>query len=173
MLDSAKGFAGTIRLNSTLRQAFTEFYRRSDTFSLGVCNGCQLMTLLGLVPFASTQIWPELASTAASAAPASTTTHLVSDDATQPRFVHNESGRFESRFSTVTVPLTSLQDSQHCSHVLALSTSHERCGKGRRSCFEGWRAVCSAFGWRTAKGGLTSLKAKCTPIPFFSHFSCA
>lgn len=79
VLDSAKGWAGVIRFNDTLRQQFDAFYDRPDTFTLGVCNGCQLFALLGWVP------WRGLETTA------------------QPRFVGNASGRFESRFATVTV----------------------------------------------------------------------
>ncbi len=79
VLDSAKGWAGVIRFNDGLRVQFDAFYNRSDTFSLGVCNGCQLMALLGWVPF------PGLA------------------NAVQPRFICNESARFESRFSTVQI----------------------------------------------------------------------
>jgi len=52
---------------------------RPDTFSLGVCNGCQLMALLGWIPGGSLQ------------------------DVEQPRFVHNTSGRFECRWSTVEI----------------------------------------------------------------------
>ncbi|MBT3606101.1 MAG: phosphoribosylformylglycinamidine synthase [Candidatus Latescibacteria bacterium] len=79
VLDSAKGWGGVIRFNDNLWSQFNAFYNRSDTFSLGVCNGCQLMALLGWVPF------PGL------------------DDAIQPRFIHNASGRFESRFSTLQI----------------------------------------------------------------------
>ncbi|GAB4370520.1 MAG: phosphoribosylformylglycinamidine synthase [Deltaproteobacteria bacterium] len=79
VLDSAKGWAGVIRFNPELRERFRRFYERPDTFSLGVCNGCQLMALLGWVP------WSGIA------------------DRDQPRFVRNRSGRFESRFSTVRV----------------------------------------------------------------------
>ncbi|HCR19366.1 MAG TPA: phosphoribosylformylglycinamidine synthase [Candidatus Latescibacteria bacterium] len=79
VLDSAKGWAGVIRFNEGLWQQFQGFYTRPDTFSLGVCNGCQLMALLGWVP------WQGIA------------------DDLQPRFIHNSSGRFESRFSTVQV----------------------------------------------------------------------
>ena len=79
VLDSAKGWAGVIRFNDGLRAQFDAFYNRPDTFSLGVCNGCQLMALLGWVPF------PGLA------------------NAAQPRFIRNESARFESRFSTVRI----------------------------------------------------------------------
>jgi len=43
------GWAAAIRFNDNVRQQFDEFHSRSDTFSLGVCNGCQLMALLGWV----------------------------------------------------------------------------------------------------------------------------
>jgi phosphoribosylformylglycinamidine synthase len=79
VLDSAKGWSGVIRFNKKLWQEFKNFYNRKDTFSLGVCNGCQLMALLGWVP------WQEIA------------------NELQPRFIHNTSGRFESRFSTVKI----------------------------------------------------------------------
>ena len=79
VLDSAKGWAGVIRFNKDLWRQFEEFYARPDTFSLGVCNGCQLMALLGWVP------WRGIA------------------EEMQPRFVQNASGRFESRFATVRI----------------------------------------------------------------------
>jgi phosphoribosylformylglycinamidine synthase len=79
VFDSAKGWAGTILFNEKLREMFDRFYAREDTFSLGVCNGCQLMALLGWVP------WKGIA------------------DEKQPRFVHNTSGRFESRWVQVEV----------------------------------------------------------------------
>ena len=79
VFDSAKGWAGVIKHNETLREMFDRFYDRKDTFSLGVCNGCQLFALLGWVP------WKGL------------------DETIQPRFVHNRSGRFESRWSQVKI----------------------------------------------------------------------
>lgn len=79
VLDSAKGWAGIIRFSPKLREMFDVFYRRADTFSLGVCNGCQLMTLLGWVP------WKGIPETG------------------QPRFIRNPSGRFESRWVTVKI----------------------------------------------------------------------
>ncbi len=79
VLDSAKGWAGIIKFNSNLAKSFDDFYKREDTFSLGVCNGCQLMTLLGRVPWAGM------------------------DENKQPRFISNPSGRFESRWVTVKV----------------------------------------------------------------------
>jgi phosphoribosylformylglycinamidine synthase len=50
VLGSAKGWAGVIRLRSEVAAQFERFRHRPDTFSLGVCNGCQLMALLGWVP---------------------------------------------------------------------------------------------------------------------------
>ncbi|KAF8081166.1 hypothetical protein N665_0902s0019 [Sinapis alba] len=82
VLDSAKGWAASIRFNEPLLSQFQEFYKRPDTFSLGICNGCQLMALLGWVP--GPQVGGSL-------------------DTSQPRFVHNESGRFECRFTSVTI----------------------------------------------------------------------
>jgi len=79
VLDSAKGWAGVIRFHKKLFEQFQVFYKRPDTFSLGVCNGCQLMALLGWVP------WEGI------------------PDSMQPRFIQNKSGRFESRFSTVRI----------------------------------------------------------------------
>ena len=81
VLDSAKGWAGTVRFNARVLAQLSAFYARPDTFSLGVCNGCQLLSLLGWVPFSPTALPPT----------------------EQPRFVHNESGRFESRFCAVRV----------------------------------------------------------------------
>jgi phosphoribosylformylglycinamidine synthase len=77
--ESAKGWAATILFNERLRAMFDAFLDRPDTFTLGICNGCQLFGLLGWVP------WRGLAADR------------------QPRFVHNTSGRFESRWTTVRV----------------------------------------------------------------------
>jgi phosphoribosylformylglycinamidine synthase len=79
VLDAAKGWAASIKFNSDLWSQFEAFLDRQDTFSLGVCNGCQLLALLGLVP------WRGI------------------DGTVQPRFLRNASGRFESRFATVAV----------------------------------------------------------------------
>ncbi|KAF5741880.1 hypothetical protein HS088_TW10G00887 [Tripterygium wilfordii] len=86
VLDSAKGWSASIRFNKPLLNQFQEFYRRPDTFSLGVCNGCQLMALLGWVP------GPQVGGV-----------HGAGGDPSQPRFIHNESGRFECRFTSVTI----------------------------------------------------------------------
>jgi phosphoribosylformylglycinamidine synthase len=78
VLDSAKGWAATILHDPRLRAMFERFYIRSDTFSLGVCNGFQLMTQLGWLP----------------------TPKAESD---QPRLVHNDSGVFESGWTSVRI----------------------------------------------------------------------
>ena len=49
VLGSAKGWAGAFRYNEKARIALEKFYKRTDTLSLGVCNGCQLMVELDLV----------------------------------------------------------------------------------------------------------------------------
>ncbi|KAK9683782.1 hypothetical protein RND81_10G164000 [Saponaria officinalis] len=86
VLDSAKGWSASIRFNKPLLEQFQEFYHRPDTFSLGVCNGCQLMALLGWIP------GPKVGGV-----------HGEGGDKAQPRFIHNESGRFECRFTSVTI----------------------------------------------------------------------
>jgi len=80
MLDSGKGWAGVIKFNNNVFQQFEAFRKRKDTFSLGVCNGCQLMALLGWIP---------------------TSEGLPEEQ--QPRLLENDSGRFESRFSSVKI----------------------------------------------------------------------
>ncbi|MDO9581392.1 MAG: phosphoribosylformylglycinamidine synthase subunit PurQ, partial [Bacteroidales bacterium] len=49
VLGSAKGWAGAFRYNEKARIALENFYKRPDTLSLGVCNGCQLMAELELI----------------------------------------------------------------------------------------------------------------------------
>lgn len=76
---SAKGWAGPIRFDPRLREMFDRFYERQDTFSLGVCNGCQLMANIGWLP------------------------HKGVEEVSQPRLLHNKSGRFESRWVAVRI----------------------------------------------------------------------
>jgi phosphoribosylformylglycinamidine synthase len=49
VLGSAKGWAGAFKYNEKARKALEHYYKRSDTLSLGVCNGCQVMSELGLI----------------------------------------------------------------------------------------------------------------------------
>jgi len=76
VLGSAKGWAGAFRYNEKARIALDKFYKRSDTLSLGVCNGCQLMIELGLI---------------------------YTDHEKKPRLLLNESHKFESGFIGVKV----------------------------------------------------------------------
>ena len=58
VLGAGRGWANTILFNSVARDQFEAFFQRADTFSLGVCNGCQMMSALkALVPGASH--WPK------------------------------------------------------------------------------------------------------------------
>ena len=77
VLGSAKGWAGGFLWNDNARTALERFYKRSDTLSLGICNGCQLMVELNLIN-------PEHPKRA--------------------RMEHNDSHKFESQFLGVTVP---------------------------------------------------------------------
>jgi len=80
VLDSGKGWAGVILFSESVKKQFEEFKNRKDTFSLGVCNGCQLMALLGWIP-----------------------SNDGLNEKEQPRLLENESEKFESRFSSVTI----------------------------------------------------------------------
>jgi phosphoribosylformylglycinamidine synthase len=88
VMESSRGWAGTIKFNEGLQRQFKEFYARPDTFSLGVCNGCQLMALLGWVGDDGDGGGGDGATALADSA-----LHLG----------HNDSGRFESRFAHVKI----------------------------------------------------------------------
>ncbi|MFP4682569.1 MAG: phosphoribosylformylglycinamidine synthase [Ectothiorhodospira sp.] len=76
VLGAGGGWARTILFNARLREAFEAFFHREDSFALGVCNGCQMLSRLReLIPGA---------------------THW-------PRFVRNRSEQFEARLSLVEV----------------------------------------------------------------------
>jgi phosphoribosylformylglycinamidine synthase len=76
VLGAGEGWAKSVLFNASARDQFESFFNRQDTFSLGVCNGCQMLSnLRELIPGAD--LWP--------------------------RFVRNESERFEARFSLVEV----------------------------------------------------------------------
>jgi phosphoribosylformylglycinamidine synthase len=71
VLGSAKGWAAGFLNNKKAKNALDNFYRRKDTLSLGVCNGCQLMMELNLID---------------------------KDRAEGPKMEHNDSHKFESEF---------------------------------------------------------------------------
>ncbi|HVY22278.1 MAG TPA: phosphoribosylformylglycinamidine synthase [Steroidobacteraceae bacterium] len=76
VLGAGEGWAKSILFHSLTRDQFAAFFARTDTFALGVCNGCQMMSALkSIIPGA--QHWP--------------------------RFVRNRSEQFEARFSMVEV----------------------------------------------------------------------
>lgn len=76
VLGAGEGWAKSILFNEQARKEFAAFFERQSTFSLGVCNGCQMMSnLKSLIPGAD--LWS--------------------------RFVRNKSERFEARFSMVEI----------------------------------------------------------------------
>ncbi|NKW88008.1 phosphoribosylformylglycinamidine synthase [Alteromonadaceae bacterium A_SAG4] len=76
VLGAGEGWAKSILFNSMARDQFEGFFNRNDTFSLGVCNGCQMLSnLKSLIP--GTEHWPH--------------------------FVTNQSARFEARVAMVEV----------------------------------------------------------------------
>jgi phosphoribosylformylglycinamidine synthase len=76
VLGAGEGWAKTILHTPHLSSMFKAFFERKDSFSLGVCNGCQMLSnLKTLIPGA--MHWP--------------------------KFVKNESDRFEARFSLVEI----------------------------------------------------------------------
>ncbi len=57
VLGAGEGWAKSILFNTRAREEFEAFFRRADTFALGVCNGCQMMSNLHeLIPGA--EAWP-------------------------------------------------------------------------------------------------------------------
>lgn len=76
VLGAGEGWAKSILFNARAREQFTQFFEREDSLSLGVCNGCQMLsTLKEIIP--GTEHWP--------------------------RFVRNRSERFEARVSLVEI----------------------------------------------------------------------
>lgn len=76
VLGAGEGWAKSALFNSRARDAFQGFFERSDSFTLGVCNGCQMMSNLHeLIP--GSEFWPH--------------------------FVRNRSEQFEARVAMVQV----------------------------------------------------------------------
>ena len=76
VLGSAKGWAGSFLYNEKAKNSLMNFYKRENTLSLGVCNGCQLFVELGL-------LHPE---------------HEI-----KPKMDHNDSNKFECIFTSVEI----------------------------------------------------------------------
>ncbi|MES2537922.1 MAG: phosphoribosylformylglycinamidine synthase [Pseudomonadota bacterium] len=76
VLGAGEGWAKTILFNARLAEQFALFFNRPDTFALGICNGCQMMSnLKSIIPGA--HAWP--------------------------KFTRNKSEQFQARFSMVEV----------------------------------------------------------------------
>ncbi|TXS95209.1 phosphoribosylformylglycinamidine synthase [Parahaliea maris] len=76
VLGAGEGWAKSVLFNPAVREEFSRFFQRDDSFTLGVCNGCQMVsTLKELIPGAGH--WP--------------------------RFVRNRSEQFEARYALVRV----------------------------------------------------------------------
>jgi phosphoribosylformylglycinamidine synthase len=77
VLGAGSGWAKTILFNERLKEMFSKFFHRTDTFSLGVCNGCQMMAQLR---------------------------DMIPGAAAWPHFGRNTSARFEARICMVEIP---------------------------------------------------------------------
>ncbi|NGP52946.1 phosphoribosylformylglycinamidine synthase [Thioalkalivibrio sp. XN8] len=102
VLGAGEGWAKSILFNARARQQFEAFFARSDTFALGICNGCQMMAALKeIIPGAA--LWP--------------------------RFVRNRSEQFEARFGLVRVePAAGVFTPGMAGSVTPIVVSH---GEGR------------------------------------------
>jgi len=102
VLGAGEGWAKSILFNARARDEFSAFFHRDDSFGLGVCNGCQMMSNLHeLIPGA--ELWP--------------------------RFVRNRSEQFEARFSLVEIaPSPSLLFAGMAGSRMPIAVAH---GEGR------------------------------------------
>ena len=102
VLGAGGGWAKTILFSPSVRDEFETFFNRSDSFALGVCNGCQMMShLKDLIPGASH--WP--------------------------KFERNQSEQFEARYSLVEVqPSASILFEGMAGSRMPIAVAH---GEGR------------------------------------------
>lgn len=102
VLGSAKGWAGAFMYNEKARVALENFFKREDTLSVGICNGCQLFVELGLIN---------------------------PDHAEKPKMLHNDSHKHESGFTSLTIQEnTSVMLSTLAGSTLGVWISH---GEGK------------------------------------------
>ncbi|AAZ96582.1 phosphoribosylformylglycinamidine synthase [Thiobacillus denitrificans ATCC 25259] len=102
VLGAGGGWAKSILFNARARDAFAAFFARPDSFALGVCNGCQMMSQLH---------------------------DLIPGAASWPRFERNLSEQFEARFALVEVlPSPSIFFADMAGSVMPIAVSH---GEGR------------------------------------------
>ncbi len=115
VLGAGEGWAKSILFNDLARDQFGNFFKRDNTFSLGVCNGCQMLSnLKELIP--GSDLWPH--------------------------FVQNKSERFEARFSLVEVQESpSLFLNGMAGSVMPIAVSH---GEGHAE-FKNQQAVDAAL----------------------------
>ncbi len=102
VLGAGRGWASTLLHHEQTRQQFYDFFHRKDTFALGVCNGCQMLSQVK---------------------------ELIPGAADWPRFSRNLSEQFEARFSLVEImdsPSILLQDM--AGSVMPIAVAH---GEGR------------------------------------------
>ncbi|AHM58693.1 phosphoribosylformylglycinamidine synthase [Flammeovirgaceae bacterium 311] len=78
VLGSAKGWAGAFLYNEKAKSALENFFKRDDTLSVGICNGCQLFVELGLI-------------------------HMDHEPDKKPKMLHNLSQKHESIFTSLTI----------------------------------------------------------------------
>ncbi len=79
VLGAGEGWAKSILFNSQVRDAFQAYFEREDAFSLGICNGCQMMSnLKEIIPGA--QSWPHFVRNASEQFEARLVQSRVSDD---------------------------------------------------------------------------------------------
>ena len=116
VLGAGEGWAKSILFNARLREQFEQFFGRADSFTLGVCNGCQMLSALkSLMP--GTEHWP--------------------------RFVRNRSEQFEGRVGLVEVlPSPSVFFAGMQGSVMPIAVAH---GEGRAE-FEDAAALRQCLG---------------------------
>ena len=106
VLGSAKGWGAVTRFNEKARKELGRFRTRGDTFSLGVCNGCQLMGLIGWVGNDDEAFGVKDNDVTISDVKGDDgkVSDVTGDQLEQGVcFTHNDSGRFECRFATVKI----------------------------------------------------------------------
>ncbi|SFV66559.1 Phosphoribosylformylglycinamidine synthase, synthetase subunit / Phosphoribosylformylglycinamidine synthase, glutamine amidotransferase subunit [hydrothermal vent metagenome] len=77
VLGAGRGWANSILFNNKAKDVFANFFNRADTLTLGVCNGCQMLSNL---------------------------TEIIPNSQNWAKFERNTSEQFEARFSSVLIP---------------------------------------------------------------------
>lgn len=107
VLGAGRGWASSILYNPRAKDNFQAFFQRDDNFTLGVCNGCQMLSNL---------------------------TEIIPGSAQFPSFKRNTSEQFEARFSSVEVQKNnSVFLENMAGSIMPIAIAH---GEGR-ACFDG------------------------------------